>query len=55
MKINMRCPECGGDFILKDSWSMWDYETQSWELHSTYDNEYCEDCEKEIEVLEVEE
>ena len=48
------CPNCKGDDVLKDSWSDWNIETQEWEIVSTQDNEYCEDCDAEVNLVEVE-
>ena len=40
------CTTCGSDQVMCDAYAYWDYEKQSWELHSTYDgNFYCSECE----------
>lgn len=45
------CTTCGSDQVLADSYAYWDYEKQSWELHSVYDgNFYCNECEGETSV-----
>ena len=44
------CTTCGSDQILRDAYAYWDYEKQSWELHSTYDTFYCNECESETSI-----
>jgi len=40
------CTTCGSDQVLCDAYAYWDYEKQSWELHSTYDGSFfCSECE----------
>lgn len=46
------CPQCGGTDVKVDAWATWDVEEQQWELHSTYENYFCEDCEETISSLQ---
>lgn len=53
IKYNYVCAECGSDRILNDAWAYWDVEKQSFEIHSTQDMTYCENCDGECRVNEV--
>ena len=50
LKHTPKCSICGSDRILKDAWAAWDNEAQEWVLHSTLDQEYCEQCDGECSV-----
>jgi hypothetical protein len=47
IKEKLICKQCGQETVAKDAFAVWDFETQQYMLHSTYDNEKClnEDCE----------
>lgn len=49
-KYRMFCPNCDSERVLRDAWSVWDFENQKWVLHSSYQNGYCEDCEENIDI-----
>lgn len=51
-KVEMRCYRCGGTDVLKDAFAVWDVETQSWDLHSTYDHAVCNTCDGETKLEE---
>ena len=51
-KIKMVCSECGGEDVVKDAWASWSEENQEWELLTTFDNTYCNDCEESHELKE---
>ena len=53
-KIKYMCRECGSDNVLFDAWAKWNVETQEMELNYTYDNTYCENCDCECKVEEIE-
>jgi hypothetical protein len=44
------CSTCGSFNVQKDAWAEWDHDAQGWELHSTYDNCFCEACEGECSL-----
>jgi hypothetical protein len=48
------CETCGSENVKVDAWAVWDTDTQQWELQSTYDHAYCDDCAGECHVEEVE-
>jgi hypothetical protein len=50
MKI---CSKCRGENILFDAWARWDSGTQKLELHSVYDEVYCDDCEGQTSYIDV--
>lgn len=41
------CHHCKSPNVLFDAWAEWDYESQSYKLHSEFDNAHCQDCEGE--------
>ena len=43
-RIEMRCPHCGSENIIKDAAAAWDAEAQDWSLTCVHDHETCEDC-----------
>lgn len=47
MKIKMVCKHCGSDNVHLDAYADWDEDTQQWVLGSTYDHEFCSDCERD--------
>lgn len=46
MKEKPICPACGSDEIRADSFAEWNIEEQQWQLSSTYDDCYCENCDR---------
>jgi len=44
------CTKCGGDSIKRDAWAVWNEEEQDWEISSTYDDMWCDDCEDTASV-----
>ena len=48
------CATCGSDQVMHDAYAYWDYQKQSWELHSTYDYVFCPECEGETSINWVE-
>lgn len=44
------CATCGSDRIKLDAWAAWAVETQSWELASTLQMAFCEDCDGETSL-----
>jgi len=46
-RIEMRCPKCGGNEVLKDACASWNPDTQRWDLTCVYDHESCAACEYE--------
>lgn len=46
------CSQCGGQNVRVDAWAHWDTQTQTWELHSTYNNSWCEDCDSECTIVD---
>lgn len=49
------CGTCGGSDVRADAWASWDTEKGDWVLHSTYDHRYCENCDGEVRLIEVDE
>ena len=52
--ISIVCKTCGSDDIVKDAWAKWDYSLQQWVLLQAFDNVWCEKCEGETNLIEVE-
>jgi len=44
------CSYCGSTDVLVDAWAKWDEETQTWVLHSVYENSICNACDGEAEI-----
>ena len=51
-KVKMVCTTCGSDDVVRDAWAAWDKDTQAWELHSIYDNAFCNTCSGETTIEE---
>ena len=52
--IEVHCDYCGSTEVLQDTWSYWDADEQVRRLHpAEFDNHYCEHCEQEARVIEV--
>lgn len=44
------CKACGSEDIRSDAWASWDKHTQEWELSTTFENYYCNNCEGECQI-----
>lgn len=53
-KIKMVCSECGSDMVMVDAWAYWNFDKQEWELYNTFDYSYCETCEGDCHIKEIE-
>lgn len=53
-KIRKVCKYCGSEDVRADAWAEWDFDKQEWVLAETYDNEYCNSCEGDTKVIDVE-
>jgi len=49
-KYTYICTTCGSDRVLLDAWARWNTDTQQWELSSTFDSAYCEECQGECRI-----
>lgn len=47
------CGTCGGENVRLDAWASWSVEDQQYELHETYDNAFCVDCDGECTIKDV--
>ncbi len=52
-KVKMVCGTCGSENVMMDAWACWDVAKQEWVLHSTFDQEYCGDCDGETHIKEI--
>jgi len=50
----MVCKTCSSDDVYRDAWANWDYSLQQWMLSQAFDNAWCEKCEDETNLIEVE-
>lgn len=48
------CERCGGEDVVRDAHAAWDAELQMWEIASLYDAAFCRNCDREVELREVE-
>ena len=48
------CSSCGSENVRRDAWATWDVETQSWELATVFDAGFCDDCDGEASLTEIE-
>lgn len=46
-----RCGKCGSSRVSKDAWACWDPDLGRWTLQSVFDNVYCHDCDRSIDVV----
>lgn len=53
-KLDMVCEECGSRKVLRDAWAAWNISAQCWELSTTFENGWCDDCRGEAHIKEVE-
>ena len=54
-RTHMICATCGSENIRSDAYASWDVDAGDWELHSVYDEKYCEVCETDVSLLAVDE
>jgi len=54
MKIRIVCRGCGSENVMRDAWAEWDVVSQQWELKSVFDSAYCEECDSETKLVEIE-
>lgn len=52
--IKIVCGKCSTENVRQDAWAEWDVAAQKWVLGSTYDQGFCEECEDERTLMEVE-
>lgn len=53
-KVKMVCERCGSQEVVADAYAVWDVESQSWELQSTFDKgSYCSNCDGECRIKSV--
>lgn len=41
---HVTCPNCGSPNVVVDAAARWNFDTQQWELSSTFDERTCDDC-----------
>ena len=52
--IEIHCNYCGSTNVLREAWSYWDANNQVQRLHpAEFDSHYCEQCEQEARIIEV--
>ena len=51
-RIKMVCATCGSQDVKRDAWAEWCNETQTWELQTTFDAAYCDECDGECHINE---
>ncbi len=55
MTLHLICSHCGSDNVRADAYASWSSEEGDWVLHSVYDARFCENCEREVSLLEIDE
>lgn len=53
-KIMIVCSECGSHDVQRDAFAEWDYDTQQWVVGPVFDQGYCENCQGEASLDEIE-
>ena len=48
------CEECGSTDVSVDACAVWSEQEQAWELSAVFDNAYCNNCEGETHIREIE-
>lgn len=48
------CADCGSENVVLDAWASWDFTKQDWALATTFDAEFCRDCERSTTIVNVE-
>jgi len=54
MKIKKICSKCGSEDVVVDAWIQWNEYTQEWEIYDIFDNCYCNKCEGECHIEDIE-
>lgn len=54
MKIKKVCKYCNSTDVRKDAWAEWDEYNQEWVLSEIYDNEFCNSCETDTKIKDIE-
>jgi acetolactate synthase regulatory subunit len=54
MRITKVCETCGSQAVQIDACAEWDFDSQSWELQSTYDHSRCYDCDADTNIIDQE-
>jgi len=50
--VRKTCKACGGTNVRKDADVMWDEKAQYWAIAGIYDNETCDNCGGETEIVD---
>lgn len=53
-KIRKICAECGSENVVADAWAEWDEYAQDWVLANVFDYEFCQACESETTIKNIE-
>jgi len=48
------CSRCQSENVVVDASVSWNNEIQKWEIETVYDNAYCFDCERDIDIEDIE-
>lgn len=48
-----KCKHCGCTEVFRDAMAEWDWDKQEWVLCSVFDTAYCNACEGETTIIEV--
>lgn len=46
-----RCKACRSERVVKDAWACWNSEFGLWELETTHDQAFCQNCEATTELV----
>ena len=52
-RINIVCSKCQSKNVMRDAWAVWDVESQEWILGNVFDQGFCDDCDGESRLDEV--
>jgi len=47
------CSYCGSEGVKLDAWAVFDFVAQEWVLESTFDAGWCDDCDGEANIVEI--
>ena len=50
--VTIHCCNCGSQNVRADAYAAWNPELQMWELSSSFDAQFCEDCGHEVAAEE---
>jgi hypothetical protein len=53
-RIKFVCSRCKSDDVCRDAWARWDEAAQQWQLSGVYDHGFCNVCDGESHLDEVE-